>query len=405
MRILTIALVSILISVIFGSAAWTGDIITSSGINTGALTAIPRWKVYIDPADADHLWLVHGNSSTTGSVWESEDGGDTWDALGTQRATDYHASIDGDGTQIFIGVPVGWDGTPDDPGTLRRWTGSAWADDIAFDDYSGAYSNVNILKGNGDDVFAFVRSTYGGSGTIYWHRSTNGGESFGSATAVMNTGDLNYKRMGGLMISGQPAVTIGYIAGAVYRYRLFRWDGEDSFDALTNDSIDASTNDDMNRIWTVNQTSDGEIHIVYRDYADSNYCLRYSHRTLTGSWASPSTICTLTGEFDGECIMAVRANTLYLAYIDTQSGQKDVFYRTLDSGGSWSDQTKISSGGGVANCNTCRDIGSATYFPVVWDQAAGGGNRTIKFEAIDIGKPPSTPTITSGGIHGGGFNP
>jgi hypothetical protein len=356
---------------------------TSSEISLGMFTAIPRWKLAQSVATPTTLWMVHGRNGNGGSVWMSSNSGSSWSTVGTQVSTDYHANLDIDSSgRIYIGVPVGWDGSPDDPGVLRRWNGSLWDSHVAFDDFSGAYSLVNILKGNGTDVFAFVRSGGGGSGTLYWHRSTDNGATFGSANTLLATGDTNYKRIAGTMISGQPAVLMGYVTGSVYRYRIFWWDGS-SFVAIPNDTLDATTKDSSNRFWTVNQTNDGVIHCVFHDYVGGAWVLRYAHKTVAGSWSSPVTIHTLTGQWDGKCILSVKGNYLFLAYTDTRSSVGNLFARWLLSGGSWSGETQLDSSGGVGNANSCRVV-HGTYWPVAWDENAGGGQRRVKYLAVGI---------------------
>lgn len=345
-------------------------IVTNDEIVDGCCTAIPRYKIAFLPGTPSTLYLVHGRAGTGGSVWRSLDSGNTWSTLGTQRITDYHYNLDVDSSgRVFLGGPSGYDGG--DHAEVRVWNGSSWNSDVNIDDYSGAYGTAHVLVGNGNDVFAFIRSG-GGTGVIYWHRSTDNGTTFGSVNTVVDTGDATYKRMGGTFIAGQPACLVGYI-GSTYTYRFFRWDGSDSFDAITNDSHVAVSNDDMNRIWGFAELANGQLHLVYRDIVGAQYVLRHTYRDSysSGSWSDATTIHILTGtNIEGQNALTCVGNTLFMAFCDTPGATRQVFYRTWTASGGWSAATQISnsaSGACGSNCNSARVIPGRSV-PIMYTQ-------------------------------------
>lgn len=382
-----------------GSASAAGDlsggtpvftpvaVTTSSSIPSNAVLGIPRRKM-VASADGQTLVICHGSSGVN-DVWRSTDGGLTWTSLGT-LTLDYHASLDVDSSgRIFIGSRNGASGIA----WYRRYNGSSWETAQTWNDYGAGTdgSTASVLKGNGSDVWLFFRASFA-AGTnpdrMYWRRSTDNGATFDTNGTLFHTAsDNDYKRMGGLMLSGQPAVSVWELDTGNSRcnIRLFRWDGS-QFTELANSPLYTAVANASTRYYEVVQTDNGTIHCVWSDEVGGQPVIRHAYRTLAGSWSSPATILTATSTLSDPAAPSLVSygNSLLLLYSDTKGATRQLYSRTyIDGTWSGSDQTISSSGnGGVQGVSSLRNS-PTSMVPYIWDQ--GGATRTVYFSKTSLG--------------------
>jgi hypothetical protein len=359
--------------------------IASSGVNfpSGALS-YPRHKMAINPANADQLWAIYGNGSGAGTYAGSYRG-NAWAPLGA-NVWDYHASLYRDSHGfLHVGSRNGADGVA----IYRRYT-DAWQATVQFDDYSGSGGTAHVIPAaTGNDVIAIVRSNFGYAPyTIFWHRSTDNGATWGSANTLVQPNASVWHRIGGLYLNGAPAASVWDTYATYCTIRLYRWAGS-AFAAIANNDLQTTSADVLTRQYTVIEAGDGEIHAVWRDIlAGPTHVLRHSHRPLAGAWSAAETIATVAATDRISPILTSHGASVHLIY-NRNSGTYDaIMHRAWTSSGGWGAETELSTpaDGDCGDPSTCYSVPVIfDYIPVLYTQDAGDLLKYVAIEAAPAG--------------------
>lgn len=362
------------------------SIVTSAYAVPGeALLGIPRHKLRLRPGNTEARYLIIGNSGSGSLVdsYVSTNGGDTWSGLGTNQ-WDYHCSLDVDSNgYLHVGSRDGADG----PAIYQRYT-TSWQTPIEFSDDVGAVGTVHAIC-DGTDVWAFVRDSASNTAEIYAYRSTNSGASFGAGTLVYTAGDITWKRIGSCMIASAPSLVTWDVASSHGHIKIFRWGGS-SFSAIANNDLVQTSADPLTRCFDVAEAADGTIHAVWLDYVSSEWVLRHSYRTLTGTWSSSATFVTVGGTADGLPSLCTRYDELYCGY---KLGVI-AYYRKWTSEDGWSAAVRVSGSGDgnvghyVALPQKIPD--TVNELPIAWSAGSPG---TVYYDNIALSDIPDEPYV------------
>lgn len=369
---------------------------------------IPRPKIAI-AADGQTLIAACGTNSASGSIYRSIDAGQSWSLLLTEWL-DYHASvaIDSAGRVFYASRIID---PSDGISAYRRYNGTSWEALRTWDDYGGspASSTANVLVGAGNDVWLFFRDSHGyGTATpqrIYYRRSTDNGATFGAAVTIVDAQSAVWKRIGSMMLSGQPALVLWELnsGGTACNIKLFRWDGA-AFAAVASNTLATTSPDPATRFFSVCETTNGTIHAVWFDVVSSNNVLRHASRSLAGSWAAPATITATTlGATDPPPVtLCAHGNRVVLAYVDNKAGTKQVFVRIWD-GAAWGAETQHSlTASGACGYVSSPQRSPVQLIPLLYEQGAGKalmfGTIDAGVESIDVGGGASASASASGAV-------
>jgi len=351
-------------------------IASGSTIIDGGFCAIPRYHLVFNPSTTSTLYTVFGRTDAAGCAYYSSNSGASWSALGASTfKQDYHTGIDVDSSgRVFLG------GRHDDEMGVpysRRYHIDHWDSEIVWDDYSGAVGTALVIAGNGNDVWAFERGD--GNTAINYRSSADNGDTWSGLIKIVDAVSTT-NRIGALMISGQPALLLWERhTGNDTHFKIYRWDGADSFDAVANNTLVSSSDSSTCRLFSMTQTDDGTIHCVFRDMFTSpstHYHIMHAYRTLAGSWSTPSEIELLAGDY-GEMSLTHNGNSVYMFYVDKPGATIQAFYKRLLSGSTWTTATQLSItvDGAVGNISAAKYTpAGVNYIPAVFNQVLTGTN-------------------------------
>lgn len=370
----------------------------STYIQDGALLGYPRYKLCMRPGLPQHLYLIFGNAQGASLVdsYFSGNGGASWTGLGT-GGWDYHASasVDSDGV-LHTGTRYDPDWPTDhhDAGVARyrRYT-TSWQTAITFTSDVDNSATAHVLAvPDSAVVVVFVRDSHNLStnpGRIYAYRSTDHGATFGSGALVYTASDTTYKRIGSCLIDGQPALTVFDTSGGYGHVRIFRWNGS-SFAALSDNDLQMSSDSQYGRDYSVCYTTDGRIHCVWKDVNGSEYLLRHSYRTLTGTWSSPVTVHDIANDnVDGYCTIGSRGTEVYAPFTYGNGTYIGAYYRKYTPSGGWESAVEVSDSGDgdVHSYVAIPQVipASYDYLPIAWCVGElGWNNKSVLFDSIAL---------------------
>ena len=350
--------------------------------NDGCVLTIPRYKIFMSHNDPDVLWVAFQNGSSE-NLMKSVDGGLTWDAADPDGLTirgylDYHASVDGDGSDNLYVT---------DPGSGNVFFRKLNAPGAAQGDFGpellltsstiGSYNTrSNLLVQDENNIWVFSRTSSQALGNVRYFRSTNGGASFDEEGWVSETGSDNV-RIGSLLIDGMPAVVIKYVsypAGDNIDYRYFIWDGG-AFVANADADIVRDQHLAQQREYSMSYV-DGAMHLVWNQGPTLRHAYK-EHNGGTGSWTYGDIETLGYSPRDWHPSLSRQGTSLFLFYIRQESdtvGHNNVYFRQWDAGtSSWSSAMALTTNGaghrfphGPAVLNPAAD-----YVPVIWSAPPG----------------------------------
>ncbi len=284
-------LVILVLSLFSGAGAETHILNTTSSNPT---LNIPRWKMFANASDPNELWLVIADNHD--QIFKSLDGGATWTAFSDTAANtydtehggqvhgwvDYHASLTGNGRDLWISYPDGtriyWQKISSPAASTARIGPEV---EIATDGGRSKRSNVVATD---DEIFVFTRTSNYAGGNLRYFRYGHDGSPKGSGF-VANLSDTNIRIGSTLDASGRPVV-VAWCDGA--RIEYYRWNGS-SFtqpeDSLVWDSDDGNNCDSsaLTREFAFSVTEDNTLHVIWSCTGER---VQHAHKRMgeAGAW-------------------------------------------------------------------------------------------------------------------------
>lgn len=360
------------------------DIRTSDwNILDGACLSIPRYKIWMNPANRGELWACFGSASGP-DTFRSRDFGKTWQAIG-ENGWDYHVCMVGDDLNH---LHFGSQDSVSHRAMYRRYDGS-WGPQVSFDDYQGGDSNANVIA-KGSDVWVFVRS--GNEAPyrperIYYHRSQDRGGTFGPGVPVADASSGTWKRIGSCLIDDEPALALWEQEVSACNFRIFRWNG-DVFEPLGNNRLETASSDPATRNFGVCQDGDGRIHCVWWDVVLGSSVLRHASRLPDSAWTEPVTLHTFGAGGGLTFTLSRRGSSIYCVHQEHNGTYMALQFRSWTPAAGWSSGVEISGRLVGPNAHPCsiQDLDpAASYLPVIWNE--GDSPRSVRYRAVPLPAP------------------
>jgi len=406
-KILLVFGILLLVGIIFSEIVSAQTLVANCQAD-GVLT-IPRYKNFQSMNNPNELWVLSPGGS--GNLARSHDGGVTWQPeFDVGWYVNYHSSVSGDlNDNLYI---ADRQNNTHVHFTKINSPGNS-ASNLIFGQSvagpaPGTVQTPNVLAQDSNNIWLFLRTNVDASGNVYYRRSTNGGQTFGSAQWVANTGYENV-RIGSLLIEGQPAVVIWYSddsSNEGWGYRYYIWDP-----ALSQ----FVAKPDYNIIWDPKvyrreysmSYVNGEFHVVFPDRSGNLIDRWKTYNNGVGTWNQVNIESIGYDSRDWGPSLTKHGNDLYVFYVISQSTSlslNNIYYKKWDS------QTQ-SWGSRVAITNENNGVGwphgpavanpSSTFIPVIWSL-----NSQVWYEAIPATSAPCVDSdndgynVTAGGSCG-----
>lgn len=358
------------------------EIGTSSAQNP--TLGIPRWKGWVDPADANNLWACYaGGSSSATTLVHSMDGGLTWSTQPMTVASDgylnYHASLFGNGGDLYFTFPR-------DDILVRRFAAPALSDGDrlpleTLPATSGRHRSSITVDGDGR-VWVFTRLGDAPSENVRYHYSDDRGNTWTSGVAV-STGSANV-RVGSMpYVDGRACLVLLHLNSS-RGFEYYLWNGT-SFEARPDHSIHA---EDMGyqRAFAHNVLGGDTFHLVFGVGNELRHAWK-TDQNGTGVWNEQviDTHPTMDSMLWAPSL-TVRGSEMWLFYSRWQNdaASAQIYARRLTDGSSlWEDEGQVSLDGLTYNThpNTAFSVpANADYVPVFW--TSGPNQDRIRFTRI-----------------------
>ncbi len=122
------------------------------------------------------------------------------------------------------------------------------------------------------------------------------------------------------------------------------------------------------------QSPDGSLRVVWREATTSGSRLLSATKTPGGPWSSPEDLGGSAGG-SGRFVVGIgEGGTLYLAWDDSAEGDGDIFFASMDPGGSWSPSLNLSGTSGRST-EPALAVAAGGSIHVVWrDESPGRGD-------------------------------
>jgi len=363
-RRLSTAWLAIVLLLLVDCLAWGQETveIASSGIES--LLGIPRRKMAMSASDNAKLWIFHNGSDPDAHY--SDDGGATWTGINFYNVGD-HDSFDIDGSGNIHTGQRGTGGVS----SYKRITFPAAeagdydsASDRTFSHFSGVITDAAVLT-HRNNVWMFTRGNDNTS--IYYDVSTNNGATWGGS-GIAASGLSSMNRVGGLVIDDTPYAVI-WNATTPDELLFYYWNGS-SFAADSDFALTLETRHSLTRVFSVAQTTDGNVHVAYWNNGGGNRIRHVYKRKADADWSDPATVDDCNS--DGLVCITSHGVDLYIAYLRPQT-YNALTYRRFDGTTRTYDNRVILDDNGE-----CRDPAfpktvnpTADYVPLVWIRGSG----------------------------------
>lgn len=330
--------------------------------NEDSLLGIPRRKMVQHPDDPDRIWIFSAiYPQIYENVYYTDDGGLTWEGNHYYRISDHDSfDIDSQGN-IHTGKRSN-DGVSlyrriDAPATGAGDYNEAY--DETFTHFTAQTSTDAALLTHGEEIWLFTRCS-GESNHVYDH-STDGGQTW--ATGQITDGLYYDNRVGAILIDDIP-YSFSWERVNPGRMFFYRWNGN-SFVDDTDFDLTLEVGDASTRYFSVAQTDDGRVHIVY---VGENDLVRHVYKTKSDSlWNGPNTVGT--GDDDGTRPgITAHGNDVYIGHQSHDGTYNTMVYRKFNGDTQTYDDTVILDAEGDCRYATFpkKVDSSADFVPIAW---------------------------------------
>jgi len=266
--------------------------------------------------------------------------------------------------------------------------GLNWGDDIRLTDNAGVSSHPSVTV-FGQIVHVVWQDSRDGNQTnqeIYYKRSTDGGESWGTDTRLTNNSAISWRPS--VSVSGSVVHVVWQDTrdganGEIYYKRST--DGGESWGTDTR-----LTNDPAISIIASLAVSGSVVHVCWHDTRDGHYEIYYKRSTDGGeSWGIDT---RLTNDPDGSVSPSVAVSGLTVHVVWDRNS--DIHYKSSTDGGvSWSTDTRLMNVGALSE-NPSLAV-SDTVVHVLWHDFRDGQGAEIYYKRNPTGNPTGVEDIGS----------
>ncbi len=330
---------------------------------------IPRWKMYMDPADSSRVWLLIADNRD--QLFLSEDGGESYAGFRDNARKIYdsnkggevsawldnHAALSGSGDQLWVTYPHArrvFVKTIVSPATSTENIGPGW--EIETDPGIGKRSS---LVATDKELFVFTRTSRDKAGNLRFFRYTHEGELLESGF-VENMDKENIRIGATLDADGKPLVMVWSGSANDTSLRYFRWNGssfEKPKDSLIWDLADGRRCDrgERTREFSFAVTDNNTLHVVW---TCTHTQVEHAYKRLGQKrhWKYQDLVKHKTQrEYDFTPMITTRGDEVHLLVTldEAEAGHSNIWYARWDPATSaWSPLQQVTDTGDASIANT-----------------------------------------------------
>lgn len=253
-----------------------------------------------------------------------------------------------------------------------------WQNDLRLTNNSSrswlTSGNVKSIAASGTVIHVVWQDDRDGNWEIYYLRSPDNGESWGSETRLTNNSST----------SEYPSVCVeGSFVHVVWQ------DNRDgNSEIYYKRSINGGLNWSSDTRMTFNSTvsshpsiaaSNGYVNMVWQDNSPGDYEIYSYYSTNNGTnWSSFQRLTNNSSTSEYPCV-GRNSNYVYCAWVDNRDGNKEIYSKhSMDGGVSWYSDTRVTNNPG--NSLYPSITGAGSNLTVVWqDDRDGSGNTEIYY--------------------------
>ncbi|MCX6841271.1 MAG: T9SS type A sorting domain-containing protein [candidate division WOR-3 bacterium] len=238
--------------------------------------------------------------------------------------------------------------------------GIAWGSDVRLSN-SDSIADSPSAAVAGDAVHVVWCDIHdNGHAEIYYKRSIDGGENWGSVTRLTNDAGTSHEPS--LAVAGDVVhvVWTDYRDGNAEIYYKRSTDGGANWGSDTRLTNDASSSDGPSVA-----VAGAVVHVVWYDDRDGNGETYYK-RSIDGgeTWGSDTRLTNCSGALRWPCV-AVAGNAVHVVWCDDRDGNREVYYKgSTDGGAIWSSDTRLTNDVSYSFLPSVAVAGEAVH--VVW---------------------------------------
>ncbi len=218
-----------------------------------------------------------------------------------------------------------------------------WQPDVRLTNNTAfSYTSANnawCIASSGSVVHVVWNDSRDGNNEIYYKRSTDAGVNWEADTRLTN--NTSNSQLPSVAVSGSDV----YVVWNEYR------DG--NWEIYCKHSTDAGLNWSSDVRLTINPAlslspsvtvSGSDVHVVWRDFRDSNHEIYYKRSTNSGTTWSADTRLTNNTAISGDPAVSVSGSFVHVVWSDERDGNPEIYCKSsTDAGGSWGADTRLTN--------------------------------------------------------------
>jgi len=268
--------------------------------------------------------------------------------------------------------------------------GENWGSDTRLTN-DGSVSNTPVVAVNGNNIHVVWKDERDGNYEIYYKRSTNNGENWGSDTRLTNDGSYSFESV--VAVNGNN-IHVVWRDNRDGNYEIYYKRSTNNGENWGSDT--RLTNDGSNYYNPVVAVNGNNIHLVWTDERDGNEEIYYKRSTNNGeNWGSDTRL-TNDGSQSYTPVVAVNENNIHLVWRDNRDGNHEIYYkRSTNNGGNWGSDTRLTNDGSYSYDPVVAVNGNNIH--VVW-QEYRNGNYEIYYKQ-KLNQKPTADTLDFSANH------
>jgi hypothetical protein len=245
--------------------------------------------------------------------------------------------------------------------------------------YTSANNNAWCIASSGSVVHVVWNDWRDSNNEIYYKRSTDAGVTWEADTRLTN--NTSNSQLPSIAVSGSDV----YVVWNEYR------DG--NWEIYYKHSIDAGLNWSSDLRLTINPAlslspsvavSGTDVHVVWRDFRDSNHEVYYKRSTNSGTTWSADTRLTNNTAISGDPSVSVSGSLVLVVWTDERDGNPEIYCKSsTDAGGSWGADTRLTNSTGDSYFPSVSISGM--FVNVVWQDNRDGNLEIYHKRSQDAG--------------------
>jgi hypothetical protein len=257
-------------------------------------------------------------------------------------------------------------------------SGESWGSDtrLTNDSDNSEYPSIGV---SGCDVHIAWYDDRDGNNEIYYKRSTDNGTSWGSDTRLTNNSSTSYR----------PSIAISGSYVHIAWYDMRNGNNEVYYKRSTDNggswgSDTRLTNNSTSSLYPCVAASGNNVHIVWYDNPHGNYEIYYKRSTDNGgSWGSDIRLTNNSASSFYPCVWA-SGNNVHVVWYDMRDGNYEIYYkRSTNNGGSWGSDTRLTNNSALSYRPSVTALGNDVH--VVWRDMRDGNAEIYHKVSTDNG--------------------